>query len=369
MIHGLTLDAPRYPRLGKLRKGGEKIMRKRNDGTEYETVGRDLGELLRFASDDPATEAGWAETFGEMTVQELTVLLPYSTVDECWQAWREDYGASALKVRCDGRQHVLWLDPRTGDYNDTPVPCPGETCQAKEVGRLELLVVGFPRLGTVTLETHSLNDIANLDACLRLLALKSGDLTHVPLRLCRVQRNISRPKLVNGKRTGDRVRSPEWLLHIEPSPAWVQQQLEGQRRQVEQLITGTATMTLPDAEHGVVDGEYRRATQAEVDAHDARFTERIAACTLSAEVEGLLTEIAGIDNEFHRQAATRMAYARLVDLALPRIDSASLNLLAQMRPKLEALPQDTPRLNEALDRIIARETELVAAEQAEAVPA
>ncbi len=357
MIHGLTLEAPRYPRLGKLRKGGEKIVKTRADGSEYETVGRDLGEKLRFSSDDPATEAGWFETFGSLQVQELTVLLPYPTVDECWQAWREDYGASALKVRCDGRQHVLWLDDKTGDYNDTPKPCPGETCQAKEVGRLDLMVIGFPRLGTVTLETHSLNDIANLDACLRLLALKSGDLTKVPLRLCRVQRNISRPKLgAGGKRTGERVRSPEWLLHIEPSPAWVQQQLDAQRLEVERLITGTATMALPDAAHtGAIDGEFRQATVEEVEAH---FTERIAACRQSGEVEGLLAEIAGLENEFHRQAATRKAYARLVELAKGRIPDASENLLRQIRAKLDAMPADTEGLNAARDLVLVREQEL-----------
>lgn len=359
MIHGLTLEAPRYPRLGKLRKGGEKVIKTRADGSEYETVGRDLGELLRFSSDDPATEQGWFETYGSLTVQELTVLLPYPTVDECWQAWREDYGASALKVRCDGRQHVLWLDPATGDYNDTPKPCPGESCQAKEVGRLELMVIGFPRLGTVTLETHSLNDIANLDACLRLLALKSGDLTKVPLRLCRVQRNISRPKLVGGKRTGERVRSPEWLLHIEPSPAWVQQQLDAQRLEVERLITGTATMALPDEAHtGAIDGEFRQASAEEVEAHEARFTERIAACRLSGEVEGLLAEIAAIENEFHRQAATRKAYARLVELAREHIPTASEAKLRQIGAKLDAMPEGTDGLNAARDLVLAREQEL-----------
>lgn len=366
-IHGLTGELARYPRLGKLRKGGPKTKKTRADGKEIEVVGRDLGEMLRYTSEDPDLEREWAEAFGSLNVDELTVLLPYPTVTECWQAWREEYNASALKVRCDGRQHVLWLDPKTAEYRDDPVPCPGESCQAKETGRLDLLVLGFPRLGTVTIETHSLNDIANLDGCLRLLALQSGDLTQIPMRLCRVQRNISKPMVVDGRKT--RVRSPEWLLHIEPSPAWVRQRLDARRQEVDRLIAGTAGMMLPDRDHGVVDAEYRQATQAEVDAHDSRFTERIAACTLSAEVEGLLAEIAGIDNEYHRQAATRLAYARLVDLALPKIDAASRGLLAQMRPKLEALPQDTPRLNEALDRIIARETELVAAEQAEAVPA
>ena len=142
-IHGLTGELARYPRLGKLRKGDKKP-------EAGNRPGRDLGEMLRFASDDPDLEREWAESFGGLNIDELTVLLPYPTVPECWQAWREEYGASALKVRCDGKNHVLWLDPTTGDYSDTPKPCPGESCQAKECGNLLQLVqhtaIKFPDL-------------------------------------------------------------------------------------------------------------------------------------------------------------------------------------------------------------------------------
>ncbi len=358
-IHGLTGDLARYPRLGKLRKGGPKTTKTRADGKEYEVVGRDLGELLRFTSEDPDLEREWLGVFGALEVEELTVLLPYATVGECWQAWREEYGASALKVRCDGRNHVLWLDPTTGDYSDAPKPCPGASCQAKETGRLDLLVLGFPRLGTVTIETHSLNDIANLDGCLRLLAMQSGDLTQIPLRLCRVKKNISKPVVKDGKRTGQRVRSPEWLLHIEPSPAWVRQRLEARRQEVDRLITGTVSMALPDSEHdSAIDAEYRPATAQEVEAHEAGFTARIEAATTAADLEALLQEIAGIENEFHRANATRLAYSRLIGLAIARIPTASAAVLAQIKQKLDAMPDNSPSLNTALDLIIARDQEL-----------
>jgi hypothetical protein len=358
-IHGITGELARYPRLGKIRKGGPKTTKTRADGREVEVVGRDLGERLRFASEDPDLEREWVAAFGSLTIEELTVLLPYATVGECWQAWREEYTASALKARCDGRQHVLWLDPKTGDYSDTPKPCPGASCQAKETGRLELLVLGFPRLGTVTLETHSLNDIANLDGCLRMLALQAGDLTQIPLRLCRIQRNISRPKIVDGKRTGERYRSPEWLLHIEPSPAWVQQRLAAQRQQIDRLITGTATMALPGTgNEDAIEADYRTPSAAEVEAHDASFTDRIAACTLVMDVEALLEQIAGIENEYRRQNATHLAYARIVELATPMIPEASAEKLAKISSKLDALPDSTPGLNQARDLVIARDQAL-----------
>lgn len=358
-IHGLTGDLARYPRLGKLRKGDKKPESGRQPG-------RDLGEKLRFASDDPDLEREWAEAFGSLSVEELTVLLPYATVAECWQAWREEYGASALKVRCDGKQHVLWLDPATGDYNDAPRPCPGESCQAKEVGRLDLLVLGFPRLGTVTMETTSLNDIRNLDGCLRLLAMQSGDLTQIPLRLCRVVRNISRPKVANGKRTGERVRSPEWLLHIEPSPAWVRQRLESRRAEVDRLIAGTASMMLPDGDHAAIEGDYRPATVEEVEAHEASFTGQIEAAQNSAELEGLLEEVLQLDNEFHRANATKLIWARLVGLAIARIPTASASVLAQINQKLAAMPDDAPGLNTARDLVIERDGQLKAAAKAAA---
>jgi len=366
-IHGLTGELARYPRLGKLRKGGPKTRKTKADGREVEIVGRDLGEMLRYASEDPDLEREWIGAFGSLEVDELTVLLPYPTVAECWQAWREEYNASALKVRCDGKQHVLWLDPKTAEYRDDPVPCPGESCQAKETGRLDLLVLGFPRLGTVTIETHSLNDIANLDGCLRLLAMQSGDLTQIPMRLCRVQRNISKPMVVDGKKT--RVRSPEWLLHIEPSPAWVRQRLEARRQEVDRLIAGTVGMMLPDTEHEAIEGDYRPATAEEVEAHEASFTGRIEAATNSAQLEALLAEVLQLDNEFHRANATRLIWARLVGLAIEQIPTAGAAKLAQIKAKLDAMPADAQGLNTALDLVLDREGQLFDAAKAATQPA
>lgn len=368
-IHGITGELARYPRLGKLRKGGPKRSHTRADGKEIEIVGVDLGEMLRFTSEDPDLEREWVEAFGGLEVDELTVLLPYATVAECWQAWREEYGASALKVRCDGKQHILWLDPTTGDYSDTPKPCPGASCQAKETGRLDLLVLGFPRLGTVTIETHSLNDIANIDGCLRLLAMQSGDLTQIPLRLCRVKRNISKPVIKDRKRTGERVRSPEWLLHIEPSPAWVRQRLEARRQEVDRLITGTASMALPDSEHDTIEADFRPASLQEVEAHEASFTSRIEAAKTSAELEGLLEQIMGLQNEFHRGAATRLAYSRLVGLAIEHIPGASAQKLATINAKLNAMPDDAPGINTARDLVIERDGQLKAAAMMQAAVA
>lgn len=102
-------------------------------------------------------------------------------------------------------------------------------------------------------------------------------------------------------------------------------------------------------------------------AADPHYTGRIAAATTSAQVDALLAEIAGIEQPQHRANAEKLAHARLVALALPVIGKANAATLARMHEKLATLPSETPGLNGALDRIIARGSELQVAKAA--VPA
>lgn len=104
-------------------------------------------------------------------------------------------------------------------------------------------------------------------------------------------------------------------------------------------------------------------------AADPRFTDRIAAATTSAQVDALLAEIAGLDNPHHRENAVKLANARMVALAAPRIGQASGSQLAQMRAKLDGLPMDTPGLSDALDQIFVREAQLVTGARVAAVSA
>ena len=101
----------------------------------------------------------------------------------------------------------------------------------------------------------------------------------------------------------------------------------------------------------------RQAPQAE-----PRFTERIAAATTSAQVDALLAEIAKLDQPQHRANAEKLAFERLVELALPVIPKANAATLDRMHARLAALPSGTAQLNQALDQIIVRSSALQVAE-------
>lgn len=101
---------------------------------------------------------------------------------------------------------------------------------------------------------------------------------------------------------------------------------------------------------------------------DPHFTERIKATTTGAQVDELLRDIAAIENPHHRANAEKLAHARLVEHALAGITDAPAAKLSKIEARLQQLPTDTPGLNSALDRIIARSSELQAAKLA-GVPA
>lgn len=223
-IKGLTHAAdirPRLPRLGKLRKGGEKTSK---------GFGPDL-DHFRFTSDNAKIEQAFAARFGK-TPNSLVVYMPYQTLDENFPTWAEVWGASGLEHRCDGEFMAVWREGSKMVRGRKP--CMGghkEGDYRKDsVGRLEvvipeLLVAGF--VGTVTMETHALNDIAFIAGVLADVEAKRGSLRGVGFRLYRHKENISVPGW--GERSNQRTRVDKWLVKIEPASEWVLHEL-GQAR-------------------------------------------------------------------------------------------------------------------------------------------
>lgn len=212
-IKGLTdRDAPRFPRIGFLRKGGPK--RKNANGKEI--MGLDL-EYFRFDSDDAEANAAFVEVYGERPKQ-VNVFFPWPTVDQNFQAWKEAYTASALQHRCDGETCVLWLGP-DGEYHTDPKPCPGG---CKEIGYLSVIIPELGRMAYVTAITHSINDIMELQSNLEAYELLGGQLRGVPFVLRRIERRISTP---DGR--GGRARRSKWLMHLETKPEWTRLKLAG----------------------------------------------------------------------------------------------------------------------------------------------
>lgn len=210
-IKGLTDNVtPRFPRLGKLRKGGEK-----NAKGQY---GPDL-DHFRFTSENPAIVQAFRDAYGAQPVA-LHVYLPYPQVDMNFATWKEQWSAGGLMHRCDGETCQIWRTPQ-GTYSQQPKPCPGG---CDEVGRLtvilpELIRAGF--VGYVTLETHSLHDLMNMTATLLAVAQERVNdprgLQGIEFVLRRKQETISTP----GK-DGQRVRRDKWLVSLEPVASWAQ---------------------------------------------------------------------------------------------------------------------------------------------------
>lgn len=225
---------PALPRLGKLRKGGQKPAR---------GLGQDL-TYFRFTAEDgnPEVEAAFREIYGAEPAM-LRVYLPYADVSSNFESWMEQWGGGERLIhRCDGEYCVKWLG-EDGRYVFDPEmtlrhPCPfqGNTTdrnRCREVGRLQVVLpelweAGY--VGLVTLETHSINDIIHIDSVLRQTAErtmnKETGLRGIEFILRRKPVRISRPGGANGP-----AMTTKWLVKIEPTSEWLLAQLELARQE------------------------------------------------------------------------------------------------------------------------------------------
>lgn len=208
-----TREQIAFPRLGVLRKGGEKRTRTKNN-REYEIFGEDL-DYFRFDTDDTQALADFTRIFGEHP-RTVRVVLPYPTMEQNFSVWQEAYTAGALQHRCDGETCVRWLG-LDGKYHDEPIPCPSldlpenDKTRCKPVGRLQVLIPDLRRLAHVIVLTHAINDILELQKNMLALEQWRGDLRGIVWAISRKPVEISTPN-----DTGGRVRREKWLLFMEP---------------------------------------------------------------------------------------------------------------------------------------------------------
>lgn len=231
-IKGLTDKGASFPQLGTIRKGGKKPDTRR--------PGPDL-HFFRFVTDDALANRAFIETFGDEP-EEINILLPFPTVDENFQAWKEDWVASSLKHRCDGETCVL--HQVNGRYSQEPIPCPGG---CKQVGRLKVIIPAFQRFAYITVTTTSIWDIINIHENLSALQALRGDLRGIPLILRRKYREISTPA-----EGGKRARRKKSLITIEANPDWVKLELASQQQKalpsIEPLALNAAPIAFTEAE-------------------------------------------------------------------------------------------------------------------------
>lgn len=253
-IVGFTDDLkPRFPRLGKLRKGGERVEKTNAQGKKYLTYGEDL-PYFRFTGETPAIQEAFKAAYGEQP-DSLRVFMAYPTPNDAFPTWAELWGQTGLVHRCDGRNMTVWLED--GKYVTGSKPCPGghkdNDPTRDAIGRLhmflpELLPAGF--VGHVTLETHSKNDIVAILSVLMETYAKAGDLTGIAFLLRRVKTEISTPGF--GNQAGKRSKVAKWLVRLEPEAAWVRKQLASAYAEV---------MALPAGDEDVIDGESREVAE------------------------------------------------------------------------------------------------------------
>lgn len=212
MIKGLTDRNAAFPRIGELRKGGEKTAG---------GIGRDL-DYFRFTSDDKDAIEAFKAAYGD-TPRSIRCYLPYATPEQNFGAWMEEWQAGGLIRRCDGENIVIG---RNGNaYNRNAQPCMkanGKPCGCKQVGRLMVIIPELRRFAYVLAQTTSIHDIIEIHSNLTAAMQIRGDLRGVPFILSRKPREISTP---DPKDPNKRVRREKWLLSIEPAPAWVQEQI------------------------------------------------------------------------------------------------------------------------------------------------
>lgn len=230
-IRGLTDRQAQFPEIGQIRKGAPKPEGGKKPGADL--------RYFRVTFDEKEEEAAavFLQTFGAEP-DELDVLLPFNSVDENFEAWREAYVAGGLVHRCDGSHVQYEINPDTGQkvvsiggpdkLCDGTKPVAYYTTQAgareavfcKPTGRLKVLIPQLHRLAYLTVLTTSLHDIMNLSRQLEALLQINGKLAGVPLKLRRRPVKISTPG-----EGGKRVRREKWLLSIEADPAWVKAKL------------------------------------------------------------------------------------------------------------------------------------------------
>ncbi len=236
----LRLQADRqaqFPCIGKLRKGAPKS----KNANGKEVMGKDLTHF-RFDSDDTEAMQAFTAYYGSEPNQ-ISVYMPYQTVEQNFTAWLEEYRAGGLVRRCDGEQQAFHRDAK-GNADLKPIACErlcNRKCGCKEVGRLAVIVPELARLAYVLVETHSVYDIIQLTENLQAAQALRGDLRGIPFILSRREREISMPSGEDGKR----VRRAKWLLFIEPDPAWVRLQLESTRLAALPLVDMPSTVNVP----------------------------------------------------------------------------------------------------------------------------
>lgn len=217
------------PRIAKLRKGAPKEERTRKDGTKYEVVGRDLDHLrVAFDPEYDHLKATFKKLYGEKPT-EFAAFLNADTVHEAFDFWKEEWTATTMLRRCDGKHKHVWFDQDSKRYSSAKVMCDVK-CGCKAVGRLNIILPAFTMetgvMGYFTVETHSEEDIRTLYARITSIWATFGRLRGIPLIFYRVPRKMSVPEIGADKQpTGKRMNKTMHMLDVRVDPEYAKEHL------------------------------------------------------------------------------------------------------------------------------------------------
>jgi hypothetical protein len=215
------------PEIARLYKGEPKP----EDGRR---PGRDLDHFrVEFQPEYEILRPLFIQLYGDKPTEFEPVFFAGATVDEVFATWKEEWTATAMLHRCDGEYQVAHYNPQSGYYSTAKIECAvtsGEGCACKQIGRMSLLlpelVDAAGILGTVSVSTHSLNDILTVHRYLSTIQRMHGTLAGVPFRFGRSKREMSVPKTAkNGEYTGERMKVKKSLFYIHVTADFTQERL------------------------------------------------------------------------------------------------------------------------------------------------
>lgn len=225
------------PTILKLYKGDEKEVKKRANGTEYETVGKDLPYFrAEFEDQYEDLREVWETLYGPEPTEFPEVFLTAPTVDEAFGSWKEEWNSSqTLLHRCDGEHQVQWYSEESKMMCSAKIACAAngpKPCNCKNTGRLKLIIPEFLEaagvFGYVSVTTHSLNDILKVYRYLSDIQGLYGNLLRIPFVFGRASKTISAPKQV--KKGGEyvtegRIKITKSLFYIDVTEDFARQRL------------------------------------------------------------------------------------------------------------------------------------------------
>lgn len=180
----------------------------------------------------------WERLYGKEPKEFTDVLLTAPTADQAFSYWKEEWTATTLVRRCDGVNIVRHWNAQTGKYSDIPQAC-AKACKCKQVGKLGLILREFVQatgvLGTVTLNTTSVEDIITIQSALTSVQALWGTLASVPFVLGRADKQITAP---DPKELGKRIKITKSLVYLHLSPEFARQQMLS-------TLAGTSALPAP----------------------------------------------------------------------------------------------------------------------------